>query len=503
MGKTSTSLGKILRHLKISNSNLAKSIIVDASLISRWINGQRQLKLSSDNLNRLTDYLMDKILRTNNADWLKRQMEADGFALKCVSSADLQKALKIWLSSDGDDVSKTLNLLQTNENSKENPISKPDNNVKNGYAEIAAFLEAMLGSLPDDAEMDIHISNEGSGLLLDDDTHKILLRAILTKKIRVRMIISLTSNTVAVSRLLSLYMQPVIEGLLSISVAHNMMQTIMNQSIFIIGDELILIVCETQRSMAPPIGTVSYDEDFLEETRKSFERVHISSQPLLHRYNDDYSRKVLDLFYQEYAVPGNLDVIKDNINPLCMEMEEYSLALKLFGNEGEQLKWRMAEFCIFKGGMDKNLENGVIFREMLSLKRLKQIAEDGICKMPALYFINTGIAYLDAPGCYSIIEGYIRYLMRTPNFQVIVLDEMSDLNEHCCWHLKQNLSITINGWNEDENIILYSDQLILTHEFQTTYDKLWNKENYSEGCRKKTIGILQEISEKLKANHNL
>jgi len=492
-----------MKYLEISNSTLAKAIIVDASLISRWLNGQRLLRLSSDNLNRLTDYLMDRIERTNNTDWLKRQMEADGFNFHCVSSDEIQKALKIWLSSDGDDVSKTLDILQATEYARTNAINKSENSVKNGFAEITDFLNDTLESLPDNTNIDIHISNEGSGLLMNDDIHTILLSAILAKRIQVRLIISLSSNSAAVSRLLSLYMQAVIEGLLSMSVVHNMAQAIIDQSIFIVGDELVLVVYETQRNVAPPICTVTYDESFLTETKKSFERAHIGSHPLLHRYNDDYSRKVLDLFFHEYAMPGNLDVIKDNINPLFMRMEEYDLALKLFGNKGELLRWRSAEFSKFKTGIDENLKNGTVFREMLSLKRLKQVAASGTCKMPALYFINTGIAYLDAPGCLSIIEGYIRYLKRTPNLQVIILDEMSNLNEHSCWHLKQNMSITINGWNKDEHIILYSNQLMLTHEFQMSFNALWNKENYSEGFRRKTIRILQEISEQLKASHNL
>jgi len=446
---------------------------------------------------------MDRILRTNNADWLKRQMEADGFVFNCCSSADLQKALKIWLSSDGDDVSKTLDILKATEFSKTITTSKRDNNSKTGYEEIASFLEETLGSLPDNSEIDIHLSNEDSGLLLNDFIHKIILTAILAKRIQVRLIISLTSNTVAISRLLSLYMQAAIEGLLSMSAVHNMTQAIMNQSVFIIGNELVFIVCETPKNLAPPIGTVTFDESFIRETKKSFERAHISSQPLLQRYNDDYSRKVLDFFYQEYAMPGNLDVIKDNINPVFMSMEEYDLALKAFGNKGDQLKWRSAEFSKFKTGIDENLKNGTIFREMLSLKRLEQIAADGICKMPALYFMNTGIAYLNAPSCLAIIEGYIKYLKRTSSFQVIILDEMSDLNEHSCWHLKQNMSITLNGWNKDEHIILYSNQLMLTHEFQMFFNDLWSKENYSEGCRRKTIRILQEISEKLRVNHGL
>jgi hypothetical protein len=49
--------------------------------------------------------------------------------------------------------------------------------------------------------------------------------------------------------------------------------------------------------------------------------------------------------------------------------------------------------------------------------------------------------------------------------------------------------------------MLYSDQLMLTHEFQKAFDRIWNKENYSEGQREKTLRTLRELAAKLKAAH--
>ena len=503
MTKTATNLKRLLACLEISNVVLARAIHVDASLISRWLNGQRQLRLSSDILNKLSDYLMDKILRENNTDWLKRQMALDGLIFDYTSSDNLQKGLKIWLSSDGVEVSKTLDIMQITEPVKANLTNKKEARVKTGYVEIAMFLEKTLESFPDDSQMYIHLSNEDTGLLLHESISKILCDFMLGKSCQIRLIISLANNTMAMSRLLSRYIQATVEGFLSVSVVHGMTQAITNQTTFILEDELVFIVCETPKSIAPPVGTATYEESFIKEAKKSFEHAFNYSQGLLQRYNDNYSRNIIEILYQEFAMPGNLDVIKDNINPMYMSMEAYNCALKSFGHKGEQFKWRSAEFVRFKTGLDENLESGTVFREILSFSRLKQIAVEGKCKMPALYFMYTGIAYLDASGCLSIIEGYIRYLKRMPNFHIIILDGMSELNENNCWQLKHNSHIALNGWSKEEHIILYSNQLMLTHEFQMYFNDLWDKENYSEGGRKKTIQNLQNIAEQLKMNHNL
>ena len=489
-----------MEHLDISNIALAKALNIDPSLISRWLTGKRQIKLSSEALNKVSDYLMDKIQSMNYSDWLKRQMELDGLVFDYASSGDLLKGLKIWLASDGHDVSKTVDIIYSTGTSA---AADSENRVKTGFVEISVFLNEVLALLPDNSKIDIHMSNEDAGLLLHESISRILFDSILEKRFQVRLILSLTSNTMAMSHLLSHYLQAIVEGLLTISVAHSMTQAITHQSTFVFGDELVFIVNETPKNIAPPIGMTVHEESFIEEAKKSFERAFNFSQVLFRRYNDDYSRNILEILHQEYGAPGNLDVIKDNINPLCMSLEAYDRALKSFGHKGEQFKWRSAEFERFKIGMNDNLNTDTVFREMLSLKRLRQIAEEGTCKMPALYFMNAGITYLDAPGCLAIIEGYIEYLKGVPNFHVVILDDMPIINENCCWHLKQNREITLNGWIDEEHIILHSNQLMLTHEFQMIYNEMWNRENYSEGQRKKSINVLQDIAKQLKQNHDL
>ena len=75
MNTAATNLKKILVQLDISNITLAKAINVDPSLISRWLNGQRQIKLSSEAADNLTDFLINKVQLMNHTEWLKSQME--------------------------------------------------------------------------------------------------------------------------------------------------------------------------------------------------------------------------------------------------------------------------------------------------------------------------------------------------------------------------------------------------------------------------------------------
>jgi len=503
MSDPATNLKKTLDKLDISNIVLAKTINVDPSLISRWLNGRRQLRLSSETLPTLSDFLINKIQQKNLTDWLIQQLELDGLAFDYTSSSELQKGLKIWLASDGHYLNGALDATRRFESPGLNAKAEFENRVFTGFVEISAFLHEALEALPDGSVIDIHLSSEDAGILLHDSISKILFDSISKKEFLVRLIISLTSNTMAMSRLLSHHIQAIVDGLLTISVLHGAEQAIMNQSTMIIGNDLVFIVNETPRNIAPPIGTPVYETSFLREARKSFERMQNFSQPLYQRYNDDYSRNILDIFQHEYTGPGNLDVVKDNINPLFMRRETYDRVLKLSGFEGEQFTWRSAEMGNMKQGMDENMKNDTVYREIISLTRLKQIVAEGTCKMPGLYFMNAGIMYLDAPGCLAVIEGYINYLELAKNFHLIILDELPMLNENCCWHIKQSKNLSLNGWTKDEHIILYTSQLMIIHEFQMIYNDLWNKEIYSEGKRKKTIQTLQEIAEQLKRNHNL
>ncbi|MCL2159818.1 MAG: helix-turn-helix domain-containing protein [Oscillospiraceae bacterium] len=496
MNNTSLNLKRVLEFFNISNASLAKAINIDASLVSRWITGKRQLNFTSDILSKLAEYLLDKIIRANKADWIIEQLERDGLKFDYNISENLLNGLKIWLSGDGDKFGNTLVLLPADKSAKPD-IKK--NQIQTGYVEIAIFFEKMLDSLPDGFKIDVHLSSEDIAFLLHESISRMLHDFMIKKNGQIRFLVSMSSGTMAMSRLLCRYAQAMIEGLLNVAVVHGMTQAIANQATFIFGSELVFIVSETPKNAAPPVGAPIHEESFIKESKKSFEHAYNYSQPLLTRFDDNLTRNVIEIMYFEFATPGNLDIMKDNLNPVYLSDEAYLQFINTFGYTEDQLKWRIDEFYRFKKGIHENLESGTVYREIISLARIKQVIKDGFCKMPALYFFGTGIANLDAKGCLSVLEGYIKYLNKYPSFHLVILDEISELNENNCWHIKQNIHWMLNGWNKDEHIILYTNQLMLTHEFQTLYDDIWNKAHYSEGRRKQTIKILQESIAEMKS----
>ena len=500
MSKAANNLRKLLKQLSISNVALARSISVDASLVSRWLNGQRQLKLSSEILDRLSTHLMYKITHTDNMEWLKSRMEIDGFSCDSDSSENLRRKLKIWLASDSTDVRKTLDLIPSTENKA---ALKESDHVKTGHSEISSFLKTKLDAFPNKTEIDIYLSREDTSILMHESVSRILLDSMLNKGVKVRLLISMTNDVKAMSQLVSRYMQPIIEGALRISVGQGTAQAVINQTTFVFREQLVFTVYEVPKSSAPPIGTSIYEESFIVESQKSFERAHNSSQTLLRRYNDNTAHDVIQVFCDELSLPGDLDVIKDNINPIYMATEAFEQFLRKLGYKGAQFKRRRAELLRYKKGMEDNLKNGTVFREMISLERLEQIIKDGECQMPGLYFFGGGIVHLDASRCLAVLEGYIYYMNRFPNFHIVILDEIPELHERSCWHIKQNKHWMLNGWNKDEHIILFSEQLILTHEFQLVYNNIWSKINYCEGHRAQTISVLQNCIARLKENHNI
>jgi transcriptional regulator with XRE-family HTH domain len=483
-------LNALLKQIKISNAALAKTLGIDPSLVSRWTTGGRLLRYASDMTDRLARYLLDRILYEKGEIWLSNHIELD-------RNADLLNSLKIWISFDGKSAGKSLGVIYR----YSTPAFEDMNRVRTGVADIKIYLDRMLAKTPKDACLEIHLSNEDAGLLTYEAVSQALIAAMNDKGLRIRLVVTLSGNTLAASSLLSRYIQPIIEGSLDISVVHGITQSVTNQTTFIFEEKGVLIVCETPKNFAPPVGMPSEDPSFITECRKSFKRALNYSQPLFQRYYDYHIRNIIEILYGEFATPGNLDIIKDSVNPMYMTTDAYDRYLRTLGHTDEQLEWISAEFARFKTAMDENLRGETVFREIVPLERLTQIVEDGYCRMPALYFMATGIAKLDAEGCLSVIEGYADYLTNAQNFKMLIVEDVPELNENNCWHLKLYSHMLINRWSSGVNIMLYSGQLMLTHELQKAFDNIWNREYYSEGRREKTILTLRELAARLKASH--
>lgn len=74
-----TNLKAVMKHFDIQNRALAKALNVDPAQISRWRNGKRELKVASEMMWPLADYILSRALASRDIDWLKRAFAEDGF----------------------------------------------------------------------------------------------------------------------------------------------------------------------------------------------------------------------------------------------------------------------------------------------------------------------------------------------------------------------------------------------------------------------------------------
>jgi hypothetical protein len=280
-----------------------------------------------------------------------------------------------------------------------------------------------------------------------------------------------------------------------------MTQAVTNQMHLIVPDTAVMLVTETPGAAAPPVAVIVTDRSFAGEAQKSFEQTARYAQPALQVYGDDYSRNILEILHMEFATPGSLDVVKDSINPLYMTTEAYGRALRALGHEGQEFAWRSAEFTRFKSGMDGALGGDTVFREILSLSRLRQVARDGFCRMPGLYFMQKGFVDLNAGGCAAILNGYIHYLDTVPNFHLLILDDLSALHAGSCWHIKRNVSLAANCWSGEEPLMIHTDQRLIVNEFQSHFDSLWAQGAGSPGNRNNVAAILRDVAALLTVKH--
>jgi transcriptional regulator with XRE-family HTH domain len=493
MTSPAKNLKAVMNYFGITNSELAKAIAVDPSLVSRWLNGQRKLKASSTSMDALAEYLLARSKRVKDIEWLKKLFEEDGLSCDISTVYSIKQNLIMWLASDGD-------VLRRNLGSSS--VKASEGLVKTGYLDITLGLEPLLSELPADSSLDIFLSNDELAAAVSEDISRLLLQIIAVSKLRIRLLVCVSGNAKAMSRLIDTYMQPIVSGNIRLSVVHGMTQNVANQMYIIIPERCAVLIIETPKTTAPPVAAIAYDKGFLKEMQKSFEDAIRYSQPVLNIYSDDFSRNILEIIYTEFATPGDLDVVKDSINPMYMTPEAYDSFLRAQGHKNGEFEWRSAEFIRFKSGMDKTLKDGSVFREILSLARLNRIVQDGFCRMPGLYFMNKGFVDLDVEGCIAILMGYIHYLNTVPNFHLLILDDISSLHVDNCWQLKRNEHVAINHWRGGEPVMIHSDQLLLIREFQAHFESLWIRGNGCIGIRSSVIAVLRDVVESLDRRRN-
>ncbi len=322
MENKATHLKYVTEYFGIQNKTLADALNVDQSLVSRWMTGKRQLKASSEYMEPLADFILSLQLDARDIDWLKKNFERDGLFTDFTSMIDVKRGLIFWLADDGAELIRNLGqwgregLAPTEKPARR--IYDSDYSVKAGMLDIAMRLSGLLMAVEKGSTLDIYLSNENISAIVDDSIVSLLIEAIAERGIHVRLLLSITSNTHALSKIITAYMQPIVTASMQFSVVHGMMQSMVNQMILLLPDSCAVVLTELPESFAPAVALFIMEGNFLKDLRHSFDRSLCYAQSIVVSYNDNFSRNILEIFYLEFAEPGDLDIIKDSINPMYM-----------------------------------------------------------------------------------------------------------------------------------------------------------------------------------------
>ena len=508
-----TNLKAVLEHFEIQNKALAKALNIDPAQISRWITGNRPLKVSSGVMEPLADYILSRALTPKDIVWLKKAFKQDGFDTDFETVSRLKRTLILWLATDGGEYKRSFLSMHSGSLPErlmeaeygEYPYSigpagriyPNDYSVKAGTMDIALRLERVLSTVEPGSMVDICLSSETIASAVDEVIAQAFIAAAAESKIHIRCLISITSNSYMLSRILSTYLQPVANASMEIKVAYGVMQPVIGQMAIIIPDVCVAVLSELHESCAPVASLFITEETYIRDAKSDFEHVFQYAQPIVNATNDSNGKNIIDLFYQEFAEPGDLDMICDGLNPMHLSPEAYYTTLEAHGYKGDALLRRYNDYKRIEAGMNDNLRNGAVFREVLPLAGLNRIADEKCSRISGAYFFEKGVIDLDAGACSALLEGYIRCLETFPNFHLMLADELHEMNKDCCWQLKQNRHAAFHVWKKQKPTLIYTEQLILTHEVQKFFHDIWTRGEYSLADREGTIETLGAIRTRL------
>ena len=492
-------LNKMMEQLDIQNAQLAKALNVDPSLVCRWRKEGCGKRSAPGHAITIERFILNRSMTAENRAWLSAQIG------KPVFSGMPSGGIANWLCPDADyQASENVNedfpnllLVGSFRSSVNSPSADtacdgvPALSACDGTDEIAELLRQELAMLEAGTDIDIYLNSESSGVAVDKKILSVLRSAVEKNKISIKMLVESSNNSSMASRLISAYMPMLVQGQLELSVIQGTPQTFTVTMNIVIPNRTAIIITEAVQRRCSAVGTVIRDLAIVHDMTDSFENSKRFARPMMTAYDDSFARNIVEVFFEEYGIPGSLDVIKSGLNPLYMTVEDYGRVLREFGHPADQYQWRYDEFARFKVAMDEVLNNSR-FREVLSLTKLREIVDTGRCRMPSMYFFDAGIWYLDAQDCVNILDGYIHYLETNPNFHVVLLEDEQLFMPNSCWHIKNNKHIMIHSWNIDRPVMVYSDQLMLIDEFQRHFDSLWSQTDIY-GSKRHVIGELTAL----------
>ena len=279
-------LRTLLQQLGISSVQLAKSIGVDPSLVSRW----RRQGCSGRNANAyalaIAGYITEKNHSPQNHAWLHARLSE----LSLPASAPDVARLALWLYPEAD-VSALMNKedgfvnllvvnsfrnavltapgstakLNLHENAAENTVS-----AVLGAEEIVLCLRRELAAMDGLTPVLVHLSSEGAGIITHRQIISALQEAVRARALQVRMLVQSANNSIASSKLVSAYMPLLVSGNLELCVIQSTPQTFTTTVNFVLPGQAALTITETPQKNTQPVLTTVRDRDVVDGMRRIF-----------------------------------------------------------------------------------------------------------------------------------------------------------------------------------------------------------------------------------------
>lgn len=510
--KTLTNLRVILEYFEIPNRDIAQAINISPSMVSNWVQGKRALRMSSGFVVAIADYILSKrTLTLRDITWLKKRFQKDAIPVEFDTASDIKRSLVIWLADDGQDVLEVLKKPEDNgitqEKNDELPSSSylysigpagriysNDYSARAGIVDISMRLGRIFATIEQEAIVDICLSSEAASTIVEDLFVAEMIKAFREKNMRLRMLVALSSNSFAVSRIIKAYSQMIVHGNLELYISHGMMQPMIHQTSIFIPKTCAVAITELPDSFSPPAALFITENEFLKDAADGFDRIVRFTQPLMQFFADNNTKGIVDLFRREFCDEGDIDILSDGINPLMLEKEAYVKILQQKGFKGNALEWRCDEYHRIKDGFENNLRSGAVFREIISCDFLKTMAVNHGCELPSMYFMDTGKTHIDAESCKALLRGYIAKLNTFPNYHLLIAQPLSD-DQQGTRHIKHGRHITLNPWKSTQPMVIYSDQMIMIQEYQTSFNELWT--SLSMGTRENTTAVLETLAQEM------
>ncbi len=244
--KKLTNLRLLLEYFEVPNRDLAKAINVSPSMVSNWVQGKRALRASSGSVVAIADYVLSKRkMEVRDITWLKKQFEHAGISADFDFASDIKRNLIIWLADDGQEVLeifKKADIQITNEQQDDvlspylysigpaGRIYNDDYSARAGVLDISLRLGRIFETMKEATTIDICLSSETVATIMEDVFIAEIMKASQTKKIYLRMLVALSDNSTALSRIIAAYTPMIVAGKMELYISHGMMQPMIHQT---------------------------------------------------------------------------------------------------------------------------------------------------------------------------------------------------------------------------------------------------------------------------------